>query len=182
MLDEIFFASLHAGAARASAALHAVGGDGRALQVARMADRHGHLLVGDEIFENDLGSFVFDAGAAFVAVELLYFFELFDDDGAKLLLGAENGFVLGDVAANVGEFFGNFVDRELGQAVQLQFEDGIGQPGGEGLFGIDSGRAAGGVDVDLFAAKVLHQIFAGIGAIGAAANDGDDVVEMIESL
>ena len=64
--------------------------------------------------------------------------------------------------------------------MQLQFEDGIGLPGGEGLFGIELGRAAGGVDVDLLAAEVEHQIFAGVGAVGAAANDGDDVVEMIE--
>jgi hypothetical protein len=34
----------------------------------------------------DLGSFVFDDGAAFVAVELFDFFELSDDDGAQLLL------------------------------------------------------------------------------------------------
>ena len=68
MLDEIFVARLHAGATRASAALHAVGGDGRALHVAGVADGDGNLLVGDEIFENDFGGFVFEAGAAFIAV------------------------------------------------------------------------------------------------------------------
>ena len=52
--------------------------------------------------------------------------------------------------------------------------------GGERLFGIELGSAAGGVDVDLLAAEVEHQILAGIGAVGAAANDGDDVVEVIE--
>jgi hypothetical protein len=61
MLDEIFVARLHAGAARASAALHAVGGNGRALHVAGVADGDGDLLVGDQIFENDFGGFVFDA-------------------------------------------------------------------------------------------------------------------------
>ena len=98
MLDEIFVARLHAGAARASAALHAVGGDRRALHVAAVADRDCDLLVGDQIFENDFRSFVFDARAALVAVELLYFFQLFDDDVAQLLLRSENGFVLGNVA------------------------------------------------------------------------------------
>ena len=71
MLDEIFVARLHAGAAGASAALHAVGGDRRALHVAGVADGDGDLLVGDQIFENDFGGFVFDAGAALVSVELL---------------------------------------------------------------------------------------------------------------
>ena len=80
------------------------------------------------------------------------------------------------------QFLGDFIDGELGQAMQLQFEDGIGLFGGEGLLGIELGRAAGGVDVDLLATEVEHQIFAGFGAVGAAANDGDDVVEVIERL
>ena len=62
MLDEIFVARLHAGAARAAAALHCVGGDRRALQVAGMADGDRHLLVGDQVFQLDFGGFVFDAG------------------------------------------------------------------------------------------------------------------------
>jgi hypothetical protein len=47
-----------------------------------VAEGDGDLLVGDEIFEDDFGGFVFDAGAALVSVELFYFFEFFDDDGA----------------------------------------------------------------------------------------------------
>ena len=50
----------------------------------------------------------------------------------------------------------------------------------KGFSAIELGSAAGGVDVDLLAAEVEHQIFAGVGAVGAAANNGDDVVEMIE--
>src|ERR1700722_1605288 len=42
--DEIFFASLHAHAAGAAAALLAVDGDGRALEIALMADGHGDLF------------------------------------------------------------------------------------------------------------------------------------------
>ena len=51
---------------------------------------------------------------------------------------------------------------------------------GEGLFGIELRRAAGGVDVDLLAAEISDQVLAGVGAVGAGANDGDDVVEVIE--
>ncbi len=64
--------------------------------------------------------------------------------------------------------------------MQLQFEDRIGLACSEGLVGIEPWSAAGGVDVDLLAAEVEHQIFAGVGAVRAAANDRDDVVEMIE--
>ncbi len=181
VLDEILVTGLHAGAARASAALHAVGGDGRALHVAGVANSDGNLFVGDEIFEDDFGGFVFDARATDVAVELSNFFEFLDDDAAQFFLGGENGFVLRDFFANVGQFLRDFVDRELGQAMQLEFENGIGLLSGEGLVGIELGRAPGGIDVDLLATEVEHQIFAGVGAVGAAANDGDDVVEVIES-
>ena len=64
--------------------------------------------------------------------------------------------------------------------MQLQFENRVGLNSGERLFRIELGRAAGGVDVDLLAAEVRDQVFARVGTIGAGANDGDHVVEMIE--
>ena len=66
--DEIFFARLHADAARAAAALLAIDGDWRALEVALVADGDGNLLVGDEVFKLDLGGLVDDLRAARVAV------------------------------------------------------------------------------------------------------------------
>ena len=66
--DEIFFARLHAGAAGAAAALLAIDGDRRALEVALVADGNGDLLVGDEVFKLKLGGLVDDLGAALVAV------------------------------------------------------------------------------------------------------------------
>src|SRR5580704_677048 len=180
MLDEIFVAGLHAHAPLASAALVAVSGDRGALEIAAVADGDGHLLVGDQVFELNFGGFVFDEGAAFVAVELFNFFELFDDDAAQLLFGTENRFVVGDVVASGFQLFVDFVDREPSQAMQLQFEDGIGLNSGERLFGIELGRAAGGVDVDLLAAEVGDQVFTRVGTVGAGANDGDHVVEVIE--
>ena len=126
MLDEILLARAHALAARAAAALLAIGRDRRALQVAGVADRHRNLLVGDQVFQADLGGFVLNDGAALVAVLLLDLFQFLDDDAAQLLLAAENGFVLGDAAANFRQLFQDFVDRQARQAVQLQFEDGVG--------------------------------------------------------
>ena len=60
VLDEILLARAHALAAGAAAALLAIGGDGRALQVAGVADGDRDLLVGDQVFQIDLGGFVLD--------------------------------------------------------------------------------------------------------------------------
>ena len=123
--DEILFARLHADAAGAAAALLAIDGDGRALEVALVADGNGDLLVGDEVFELKLGGLVDDLGAACVAVLVANLFEFLDDDVAQFLVAGEDRFVFGDLFADLCELFENFVDRELGEAVELQFEDGI---------------------------------------------------------
>ena len=125
ILDEILFARAHALASGAAAALLPVGRDRGALHVAGMAHRHRDLLVGDQVFQADLGSFVLDDGAALVAVFLLDLFELLHDHAAQLLLAAENRFVLGDAVAHLRQFLQNFVDRQPRQPVQLQFQDGV---------------------------------------------------------
>jgi hypothetical protein len=127
-----------------------------------------------------LRGFVFNLGAALVSVEFFYLFEFLDDDGAEFFLGGEDGFVVFDAAADFFQLVGNFVDGKFGEAVQLQFENGFGLARGEGLFGVKLGSAAGGVDVDFLAGEIGDQVFAGLGAVGAGADDGDDVIEMIE--
>jgi hypothetical protein len=94
MLDEILVARLHAGAPCASAALHAVGRDRRALHVAAVADRDCDLLVGDQVFQVDFCGFIFDHRAPVIAVKLLYFFEFLHDHGAQLFLRTQDGFVI----------------------------------------------------------------------------------------
>ena len=66
--DEILFARLHADAAGAAAALLAIDGDGRALEVALVAHRDRNLLVGDQVFKLQLGGLVNNLRAARVAV------------------------------------------------------------------------------------------------------------------
>src|SRR6202041_1704569 len=121
MLDEILVASLHAGAPAATAALHAVGGNGRALHVAGVAESDRDLFVGDEILENDFRSLVFDTSAALVSVKFFHFFEFFDDDAAQFFLRGEDRFVVFNAAAKFFQLVGNFVDGKFGAAVQLQF-------------------------------------------------------------
>ncbi len=81
--DEVFVAGLHADAAGAAAALLAVGGEGGALEVAGVGDGDGDLLLGDEVFEAELGGFIEDAGAAGVAVAVADVGELGGDDLAE---------------------------------------------------------------------------------------------------
>ena len=73
----------------------------------------------------ELGGLVEDLGAAGVAVLVADLGELFDDDFAELGGGGEDGLELGDVVADFGELFEELVDGELGEAVELQFEDGV---------------------------------------------------------
>ena len=47
---------------------------------------------------------------------------------AQLLLRGQNRFVLGNALANFGEFLEDFVDGELREAIELQFEDGVDLP------------------------------------------------------
>ena len=62
----------------------------------------------------------------------------------------------------------------------MQFENCVGLNRGERLVRILLWRAAGDVDIDLLAGKVGDQVLASFGAVGAGANDGDHVVEVIE--
>src|SRR5580765_8702479 len=64
--------------------------------------------------------------------------------------------------------------------MQLQFENGVGLLGRERFFSGELGSAAGGVDINLFAAEIGDQVLASIGTIRARANNRDDVIEVIE--
>ena len=64
MRDEILFVRRHAGAAFAAAALHAVLGERRALDVAAMRDGDGHVLALDQVFVFDFDVGVDDLGPA----------------------------------------------------------------------------------------------------------------------
>ena len=169
--DEVFFAGLHAEAAGAAATLLAVGGDGRALEVAGVGDGDGDLLVGDEVFEGELGGLVEDGGAAGVAVLVADVGELFDDDAAQSFSLAENCFVLGDVVADGAELVEELVDGELGEAVELELQDGVDlavaedERAGGGVGELRGDGAAGEVD------GVLGGVEGDAGELGAAEVD-----------
>src|SRR3984893_2415811 len=154
MLDEVLVARLHAGAAGAAATLHAVSGDRRALHVATVADRNRDLLVRDQVFQVDFRSLVFNLRPTLVAVLVFDFFQFLYDHAAQFLFRTQDRFVFSDVLPGQIQLFRDFVDGEFGQAVQLQLENGIRLNGGKRPLWIELGRAAGSVDINLFAGKV----------------------------
>ena len=182
--DEVFVAGLHAEATGAAATLLAVDGDGGAFEVAGVGDGDGDLLVGDEVFEGEIGGFVEDDGAAGVAVLVADLFEFLDDDAAELLFRRQDRFEFGDVFADGAEFVEDLVDGELGEAVELQFEDSVdllvgedegggGGSGGEGeevgvdavLGGIEGDAGDfGAAEGDAAVGEVGEEVFAGVGA------------------
>ena len=105
-----------------------------------MRDGDGDLLVGDQVFQFDLGGFVQDLGAAVVAVLLADFFQLLDDHAAQLFLAAQDSFVLGDAVAHFLQLADDLVDGEAREAVQLQFQDGVGLLGVERMLGRFAGK------------------------------------------
>ena len=94
--------------------------------------------------------------------------------------------VLGDVFADPGEFVDELVDGELGEAVELELEDGVDLAVGEDEGAVDAGGGdgcadEGGVDavlvgvecdagefsaaeVDAAAGEEAEEVFAGVGA------------------
>ena len=123
-----------------------------------MRDGDGDLLVRNQVFQLQLGGFIDDLGATHVAVLVADFGEFADDDLAELLLAGQDGFVLGDVFADDAEFFEQLVHGELGQAVELQFEDGVDLPIAEDERGcIACTRCEGGAQQ-----RAVHAVFGGI--------------------
>ncbi len=145
-----------------------------------MADGDGNLLVGDEVFELKLGALVDDLGAARVAVLVANFFEFLDDDGAQLLVAGEDRLVLGDACAYLVQFVEQFVDGELRQAIELQFEDGVDLAQREAAFFLVHEPLAIEVDDDLSSLAPGVEVFASFSARARCANDADDGVEIVE--
>ena len=125
MLDEIFFLGARADAALAAARLVAVGVRRGALDVAGVADGDEHVGVGDEVFELDFVDFVDNLRAPVVAIGFVDFAQLRGDDLLEFLVAGEDFAQFGDEVADGLQFLENFIDGELREAVELQFEDGI---------------------------------------------------------
>src|SRR5439155_7138685 len=145
---------LHASATLASTTLLAIGGDRRAFEISAVADGDRNLFVRDQVFELDFRGLVFNHRAALVTVQFLDFFELGNDDFAQLFLGAKNRLVLCNTFARGTQLFVDFVNREPGQAMQLQLENRVRLDSRKRLLGIELRWAPRGVDLDLFTTEI----------------------------
>ena len=197
MLDEIFFARFRADAALAAARLVAVGVHRRALDVAGVADGDGHFLVGDQVFELDFLDAVDDLRAALVAVGFLDFAQLRDDHALAASFRWPEFLRSSAMRSRICvKFLEDFVDGELRQAVQLQFENGVDLNVAEAralapaldrrampyflassLTPLIVGFALPSMMRDGLVLEELVQILAGIRAAGRSADDVDDVVQ-----
>ena len=144
-----------------------------------MADGDGDLLVGDQVFELQLGGLVDDLRAARVAVLVADFFKFLDDDRAQLGFAGQDRLVLGDARAHLVQLVEQLVDGELGEAVELQFEDGVDLAEGEAFFFVRQALAVEGDD-DLAALAPGVEVLASLDARARSANDADDRVEVVE--
>ena len=203
MLDKVLFPGLRADAAFAPAGLVAVDLDRRALDVARVAYGNEHVGIGDQVFELDLVDLVDDLSAPVISVGLVNFPQLAGDDALQFPLARKDFLEFGDPVADRFQLLQNFVDRKLGQAVQLEFEDSVDLHVRQGQAAraartFDFRRALQAVlaaveldarnlarlavlgDGEVLLAEILEQVFPRVGAAGAAADDANRHVEVVE--
>src|SRR5262249_50725514 len=126
------------------------------------------------------------------------------NDRLELAIARQDLLKFRDDFADRLQFLENFVDRELRQAMQLEFEDGIDLDRSEadsaatrnnGGFALERAdfvfaavelhardflRLAVLSDGDVLLAEEREQVFARVGAAGRSTDDADHVVEIIE--
>src|SRR5467141_3478217 len=175
----------------------------RALDIPRVADGNQHLRVGDQVFELDLVDLVDDLRAAIVSIRFVHFAQLADDDLLEFLVACQNLAQFGDQFTNGLQLLENFVDGELGQSMQLQFEDGVDLRITEAervstasrfdfrrslravlsavqLHALDFLRLPVFRDGDVLFAEILEQVFLGVHAAGRTADNANHVVEVVQ--
>jgi hypothetical protein len=123
--DEVLFPGAHADAPLAAAALHPVGRDRRALDVAGAADGDRHVLVGNQVFDPELAALVDDLGPPRVAEALPHGVQLVDHHLHQQLVAAEDGAQAFDRLHQLGELVDDLLPLEAGQPLQLHVEDGL---------------------------------------------------------
>ena len=124
-LTIVLFARPHADAPAAAAALAAVLGDRRALDVAGSGDGDRDVLVGNQVLDPELAFGVDDCGAALVAELLAHRLQLVDDDLHQQDVAREDAAQLLDERHQLGELVEDLLALEAGQPLQLHLEDGL---------------------------------------------------------
>ena len=123
VLDVVVLFQVHPHHPAAAAVLLAVGRQRQALGVAGVGDRDHHLLVGDHVLDVHVALEVGDFGAPLVAVALVDFVELLDDQRVDPGRVAEDRAQLADPLHQVCVLVADFVGLERGEPREAHVED-----------------------------------------------------------
>ena len=162
VLDHVVAAQGRAAHALAAALLEAVLLAQGPLGVAAAGDRDDQLLVGDEVLHREVPVGGDDLRTPLVAVLVDDLGELVHDDLPLARLVGQDVLEVGDDQLELGEPVHDLLALEGGEAAQLHLEDGVG--------------------LHLVDVQQRHQPGAGLLDVGAAADEGDDLVEGVERL
>ena len=160
VLDEILLVRLGSDHALAPAALGTVVGHRRALDEALVRDRDDAALVGHDVFHAELGEGIDDLGAARLRILPAQFEQLLLDDGEEFGLRLEDTTVFLDQFEQVEVLGLDLVALQTGELIETQFEDRPGLPVGERV--------------------PRHQFSARVLAVAGAADETDEVIEVVE--
>ncbi len=160
LVDDVVFFEVDAGNALAAALLGAIRLDRDALDVAGVGDGDNHVLVGDEVLNVEVLLGAGDLGATLVAELAGDLAHLLLDHAENLLLMRKQVLVVGNRAAQALELLLDLVALQAGQTAELHLKDG------RGLFGAEP--------------KALDEAAAGLGVRLRGADDGNDLVDMVE--
>ena len=160
LIDEILLARGRADDALAAAPLRAVGILRQALDIAAVRQRDDHVLLVDQVEHVDFAVHGRDLGAALVGVLAADLADLVADDAEHELLIGQHASVVGNLLLQLGVLGFELVALQSGQALEAHIQYGLSLAFGQ--------------------AEARHQSIAGILWRAAAADQRDDLVDVIE--
>ena len=126
LVTKVFFSRHHTGTAFAAAALHAIFGDRRALDVTRMGNGDRDVFALDQrlVFDLDIG--VDQFGEARRSEFRLHDVQLASDDAQNARPRTQDFEIILDRFAQLLHFLADFFAAESGETLQADIEDGLG--------------------------------------------------------
>ena len=123
LLDEVVLGGHRARLPLPAALLRAVEGNRVALDVAGVADRHDHVLVGDQVLVGQVARLAHDLGSTCVGEVLLHLAQLVLDHLEQQLFAAEDGGQAGDELLHFVQLVDDLLLLQAGEALQLHLEN-----------------------------------------------------------
>ena len=176
---KVLLAGGHGVDAAAAAALGAVSRGGHALDIARVGEGIGRVLLLNEVLNVNLIGDSRDLGAALVGIGRADFAQLGLDDLEDIVVGGQDLVVRGDLALNLAVFLVELFLLQAGQAAKAHVDDGLGlgfiQVEFKVVGAVHDAEQGDLVDPERLAAQVLL----GLGLRAGGADDGDDAVDVV---